>query len=199
MITEKHIYAEKGAIMSRLLVLAVCLLIMLSLVACREQTKKPNEPKEITPNAPPSTEEKTLAPDFTLKDLSGTDVGPASFRGKVLIIDFWATWCPPCRKAIPHLISMKQKYGDQGFEVLGVSMDEGPDAATSVKNFAQQQGVNYPMVIGNQDIANSYGGINGIPTFFIIDKNGYIIKSQTGYDEEVGQMMADEVEKLLSQ
>lgn len=185
--------------MSRIFILAICIFFILSFTNCQAQPKKTTEQNESTSSEQTTTEGKTLAPDFTLKDLSGNEVGPASFRGKVLVIDFWATWCPPCREAIPHLISMKQKYGDQGFEVLGVSMDKGPDALSTVKTFAQEQGVNYPIVIGNQTIANSYGGISGIPTFFIVDKNGYIIKSQTGYDEDVGQMMADEVEKLLSQ
>jgi len=195
----QNIPLKKGATMSRIFILAVCLFLILSFASCREQTKKSSEQKETISGEQTTTEGKTLAPDFTLKDLSGNEVGPASFRGKVLIIDFWATWCPPCRKAIPHLVSMKQKYGDKGFEVLGVSLDEGPDVLSTVKAFAQEQGVNYPIVIGDQNIANSYGGINGIPRFFIVDKNGYIIKSQTGYDEEVGQMMADEVEKLLTQ
>jgi len=187
--------------MRKPLYILICLVLMTGVVACQKNDEKSADTTEDTGNHSEidSSQDTSLAPDFSLPDLEGNIIGPASFRGKVLIIDFWATWCPPCVKAVPHLTSMKEKYGPQGFEVIGVSLDTGSDAEMLVKAFAEEMGVNYPMVIGNDDVADAYGGITGIPTFFIIDKEGKIVKSRIGYSPDTGNMMETEVEKLLAE
>jgi thiol-disulfide isomerase/thioredoxin len=125
---------------------------------------------------------RTPAPDWQLNDLNGKTVKFSDFRGKVVILDFWATWCAPCRVEIPNFIELQTQYGDRGLRVVGVSLDEqGPDV---VKKFAKRFGVTYPIVIGNQKVVEAYGGIDAIPTTFVIDRQGRIVSWHMGYDDK---------------
>jgi peroxiredoxin len=119
------------------------------------------------------------APEFTLADLSGNRVASSSLRGKVVILDFWATWCPPCREEIPHFVSLQSKYRGQGLQIVGVSLDAG--GAKDVKPFADEHDVNYTMLIGNEDIARTYGNIYAIPTTFVLDRSGKIVQRFVGF------------------
>ena len=121
----------------------------------------------------------SVAPEFRLKDIEGRSVSLSDFHGKVVILDFWATWCPPCRREIPDLISLQSQYKEQGLQIVGVALDE-PD---KVKEFAQYTGMNYPVLLGNDDVSALYGGISGIPTTFIIDRNGKIAERFVGFTE----------------
>lgn len=124
------------------------------------------------------------APSFTLPDIYGKSFSSERLKGRVVILDFWATWCPPCRAEIPHFISLYNQYKGQGLEIVGVALDQG--GSRTVKSFAEDFGMNYPVLIGNQEIANAYGGIRGIPTTFIIDRKGNIVEKFVGYrDKEV--------------
>jgi len=126
----------------------------------------------------------TEAPEFALPDLDGKVVKSGDLRGKVVILDFWATWCPPCRQEVPHFVALQSKYRGQGLEIVGLSLDKG--GAPVVKPFVDEYNVNYMMLIANDETASSYGGITGIPTTFVIDKNGKIVKRFLGYtDPEV--------------
>jgi cytochrome c biogenesis protein CcmG/thiol:disulfide interchange protein DsbE len=136
---------------------------------------------------------KTPAPDWELSDLNGKRVNLSDFRGKVLILDFWATWCAPCRVEIPHFVELQKQYGDKGLTVIGVSLDEqGPDI---VKKFVKQLGVNYPMVMGNEKVTESYGGIVAIPTTFVIDRQGRIVGRHMGYEDKA--VFEKEIQSLL--
>ena len=131
------------------------------------------------PNYVPAAQRSSaLAPDFTLPTIDGKQLKLSDYKGKVVIIDFWATWCPPCRKGIPDLIELKKKYGSKGLEVIGISLDT--DTKAQVAGFAKTQGMNYPVVYGNQTVAQLYGGIEAIPTSFVIDKQGKIVASYQG-------------------
>jgi thiol-disulfide isomerase/thioredoxin len=133
------------------------------------------------------------APDVTLKDLDGKDVSIAQYKGKIVLVNFWATWCEPCKVEIPWLIEMQQKYEAKGFTVLGVAMDD--EGRSVVAPFVQKerfdlnQGqslMNYPIVIGSDAAADKFGGLLGYPTSVLIDRNGKVIKRITGlisYDE----------------
>jgi peroxiredoxin len=126
----------------------------------------------------------TEAPEFALPDLDGKVVKASDLRGKVVILDFWATWCPPCRQEVPHFVALQSKYRDQGLEIVGLSLDKS--GASVVKPFAEEYSVNYRMLIANDETASSYGGITGIPTTFVLDKNGKVVKRFMGYtDPEV--------------
>jgi thiol-disulfide isomerase/thioredoxin len=133
------------------------------------------------------------APNITLKDLDGKDVSVAQYKGKVVLVNFWATWCDPCRVEIPWLIEMQQKYGAKGFTVLGVAMDD--EGRSVVEPFVEKERfdvngaksqMNYPIVIGNDAAADKFGGLLGYPTSVLIDRDGKVIKRVTGlisYDE----------------
>ncbi|RMF92604.1 MAG: TlpA family protein disulfide reductase, partial [Candidatus Schekmanbacteria bacterium] len=136
----------------------------------RDEGKKENSAKDELVNS--------IAPDFSLKDLNGNEFRLSDHNGKVRIIDFWATWCPPCRMEIPDFQTLHNKYSEKGFVMIGVSLDDSSDI---VKKFVNKYQVTYPIVMGNEEVVNLYGGIRGIPTTFIVDKDGKIFKKYVGY------------------
>jgi peroxiredoxin len=136
---------------------------------------------------------KTRAPEWKLSDLDGKLVKFSDFRGHVLILDFWATWCMPCRIEIPHFVELQNQYGDKGLRVIGVSLDaQGPEF---VKKFAKRLDVNYPIVMGNEEVAEAYGGIDAIPTTFVIDRQGRIVSRHMGCDDKAA--FEKEIQSLL--
>jgi peroxiredoxin len=118
------------------------------------------------------------APDWTLKDVDGNPVSLSQFRGKVVVLDFWATWCPPCRTEIPGYIALQRKYGVDGLVVIGVSVDT--DGPGPVKKFIKEMGINYTIVMADDTIQDKYGPLQGYPTTFIIDRDGLIRGSKLG-------------------
>ena len=118
------------------------------------------------------------APEFALKDANGKTVHLSDYKGKVVLVDFWATWCGPCRLEIPWLKEFQNKYKDKGFEVLGISMDD--DGWAAVKPFVNELGINYRIVIGDDATAQNYGGVDALPTTFVIDREGRIAKIHVG-------------------
>lgn len=118
------------------------------------------------------------ATDFALKDLAGKEVKLSQFRGKVVILDFWATWCPPCRKGIPDLIELQKAHQKQGLEVIGVSFDQ--NGAAAVKPFVEKNGVNYTMLLGGLSIGSTWVPTGKIPTSYVLDKKGRIVSSWVG-------------------
>ncbi len=139
------------------------------------------------------SQEKQAA-NFALKDLQGKTVKLSDFQGKVIILDFWATWCPPCRKEIPHFVALQKEYGEKGLQVIGISLDRG--GVRVLKPFARKYKINYPILLGNSEVGKKYGGIVGIPTTFIINQKGEIVKKFIGYREKA--IFESEVKKLLN-
>ena len=121
------------------------------------------------------------APAWELKDVNGNAVKLSDFKGKVVILDFWATWCPPCRAEIPHFVELQDKYGKQGLVIVGISLDEGGPGVVS--SFVKANKMNYPIVMGNLDIAQQYGATDGIPTTFVIDRKGNIVSTHLGFTD----------------
>ncbi len=137
--------------------------------------------------------DRKAAPDFELKDVNGKTVRLADFRGKIVMVDFWATWCGPCQIEIPWFIDFERKYKDQGFVVIGVAMDD--EGWPVVKPFIEQMKMNYRVVIGNDHTADLYGGIDALPTTVIIDRDGRIASMHVGLAGK--QEFQDAIEKLL--
>lgn len=107
----------------------------------------------------------------------------SDYQGKVVILDFWATWCPPCRKGIPDLVEIKKEFKNKGVEIIGISLDgitRGGTTKNDVAPFIKEYGINYPIVVGDGNIAQQYGGIQSIPTSFVIDKDGFIVSYYQG-------------------
>lgn len=121
----------------------------------------------------------SAAPQFTLKDINGRNVNLADYKGKVIILDFWATWCPPCRDEIPDFIALQNEYGKKGLQVIGISVDR--EGVKVVKPFYEKMGMNYPVLLTDGKVETAYGGIRAIPTTFIIDKKGSIAKKYVGF------------------
>jgi cytochrome c biogenesis protein CcmG/thiol:disulfide interchange protein DsbE len=143
-----------------------------------------------------STSHLQLAPDFTLNDINGRSGKLSDYRGKVLILDFWATWCGPCRMLIPHFKSLYDQYKGSGFEVIGVAMDHG--GAKIVKPFVEQHDIRYPNFIGNNDVAMNYGGLRGIPTTFVLTRDGRIYKRYVGVPPDPRNTFETDIKTLLA-
>jgi cytochrome c biogenesis protein CcmG, thiol:disulfide interchange protein DsbE len=153
--------------LSRRIILGVLLVAIVLVIVLSIHRKDGNTRRESHPSAP----------DFSLSQLNGQSLQLASYRGKVVLLDFWATWCDPCRDEIPHLIELQNKYRAQGLQIIGVSMDDSPDP---VRDFSQHFKMNYPVVMGNADIGRLYGGVLGLPIAFLIDREGRIQKKFIG-------------------
>ena len=132
--------------------------------------------------------------DFTLKDMNGAEVKLADLKGKVVLLNFWATWCGPCRLEIPWFVELQEKYAGQGFRVVGISVDDPPEA---LPPFAARFKVNYPLVVGvdREDVQKAYGPIFGVPITFIIGRNGRICMKHVGPASK--EQFESEIKSLL--
>ena len=156
---------------------------LLALTAVNCGAEEPTAaPTDGTPKTFVDTSTLKPAGDFKLLDLNGKPKTLADYKGKVIIVDFWATWCGPCKASIPHLIELQKEYGTQGLEVVGISLDTtGPKA---VGTFATGQKINYTILMGNDQVAAAYGGIKGIPVAFVVTQDGKIFRRYIGYRDK---------------
>lgn len=148
----------------------------------------PSAPSDASADIPENPLQGQMAPAFTLRDTNGRKVSLSDYKGKAVIVDFWATWCAPCKVEIPWLEKFHDQYASQGLEILGVSEDdldldnkaklaqEKQDIATK----AAQMKINYPVLIDDVSVSKPYGGVDGLPTTFFIDRNGKVVASTLG-------------------
>ncbi len=171
----------KGRAMKKVWAITISLLVAVSILSCNKKSDYLGAGE-------------LSAPNFRLKAADGSTLELADYKGKVIILDFWATWCPPCRREIPGFVQLYQRYRHRGLVVIGVSLDQYGWRA--VKPFIQSYRVSYPVVLGNQRVADLYGGIQTIPTTFIIDRNGNIVDKVVGYHSK--SYFEKKIKNLLS-
>lgn len=153
------------------LILILAIVAVLIGAAVLWQKRRGPAPAQIATTALP-------APAWKLKDLDGHEIRSDQFKGKVVVLDFWATWCGPCVEEIPGYVAMQKKYGPRGLVIVGVSMDsKGP---AHVKQFALTNGMNYTLVMGDEDVVEAFGNFQAIPTTFLISREGRILNQKTG-------------------
>ncbi|MBI4458833.1 MAG: TlpA family protein disulfide reductase [Acidobacteria bacterium] len=142
------------------------------------------------------------APDFELSALDGATVRGSDFRGKVVLVNFWATWCAPCLIEIPWFLEFRKQYGPQGFEVVGIAIDD-PDVE-KVKKFVSERKMDYPVGLGDEKIMDAFGGIIGLPTTFIVDREGKFYSLHRGlvskevYEKDLRQLLDQPVQQTRS-
>jgi thiol-disulfide isomerase/thioredoxin len=160
----------------RLLILS---LAAVGLAGCNQHSARPPQPKKETIVA--AGEIGSRLPDFSVKDLQGREVSSADLRGKVVLIDFWATWCQPCKKEMPGYQKLLDQYGSRGFAIVGFKFDTMMDMEDPVV-FAKRLGVRYPLAVAPDDLKQKFGGIEGLPTTMLYDRQGILQKKIVGFE-----------------
>ena len=167
--------------MSRKAPVAILLALALGVLACA-----PGVPVEADLETSP-------LPEFSVEDLEGNLVTNTNLAGDVVLVNFWATWCGPCKIEMPWFVDFQRKYKDKGFTVLAISLDE--NGAAPVREFVAELELNFPVVLGDDPLAADFGGVHALPTTFIVDRSGRIVFRHTGLVSK--QTYVDEIEALL--
>lgn len=136
-----------------------------------------------------------IAPDFTLQSIDGKTVRLSDFRGKAVVLNFWATWCGPCKIEMPWFVDLQKQYGPAGVQFLGVAMDDA--SSKDIAEFAQSMKVNYPILIGKEAVGDAYGGVQFLPETFYVDRNGKIVDKAFGLKGR-GEI-EDDIKKIVGQ
>jgi thiol-disulfide isomerase/thioredoxin len=141
--------------------------------------------------------EQSSAPDFRLKTIEGQEITLSGLKGKVVLLDFWATWCGPCKESIPHLIQLYKGYQEKGFELIGMSTDKAGDVEM-VRRFINSMDIPYPIIMTPEEVSRNYK-ITGLPTTVLIDKKGRIREKIVGFNSAIGQQIATRISELTSE
>ena len=164
-----------------------------------QQAAKPGEAKKDAAAPPPDFPEPqkgSVAPDFALKSVpDGKDVRLSSLRGKAVLVNFWATWCEPCKIEMPSLVDLQKKYGPQGLQIVGVAMDDADDK--EISTFAHKMGVNYMVLRGTEKVGDLYGGIDRLPMTYYLDRSGKVVDETMGMAGEA--TFEDAIKRALAQ
>ena len=159
-----------------------CLLFLnlaaVALAGCNQHSAISPQPREAVI---PAGEIGSRLPDFSVKDLQGREISSTDLRGKVVLIDFWATWCQPCKKEMPGYQKLLDRYGQRGFAVIGFKFDTMTDSEGPVA-FADKIGVHYPLAVATDDLKQEFGGIEGLPTTMLYDRQGILRKKVIGFE-----------------
>ena len=171
---------KKGEKVKKILFVFMILFMTTGIWGCQKNGESNDSLKQIddTTSNVETQNAKNLAPDFTLKLTDGKDIKLSDHKGKIVIIDFWATWCPPCRRAIPDLIDIQKTY-QENVVIIGISLDT--ETKDDVVPFVKYFGINYPVAYANMEVYQAYGNVGTIPTSFIVDQSGQIVDAHVGY------------------
>ena len=156
-------------------IIVVIAAIAVMLIIGKHLTKRSNVTQTVNPGGPAIG---SVAPEFELTSLDGKKVRLSDFRGKAVLLNFWATWCQPCRIEMPWFVELEKQYGPEGLQVVGVAMDDG--GKSEVEKFAKQMGVNYLVLLGKESVGEAYGGVDYLPTTFYIDRDGRVVERAAG-------------------
>ncbi|MCX8118216.1 MAG: TlpA family protein disulfide reductase [Desulfobacterota bacterium] len=143
------------------------------------------------------TEERDQAPNFSLRTLNGQQITLSDLKGKVVLLDFWATWCGPCRESIPHLVRLYRNYQEKGFELIGMSKDRSEDIEV-VRKYVRTMEIPYPIILTPDEVARKYR-VTGLPTTVLIDRKGVIRQRIVGFNSAIGQQIDSKVEELIAE
>ena len=172
-----------------IVVIVIAMVVTLMVVFGIQKSRKPRSQPRV------SAGDLRIAPDFTLPSLDGKTVHLSDFRGKAVLLNFWATWCEPCKVEMPWIVDLQKQYGPLGLQVVGVAMD---DASTAeIAKFTAKMGVNYPVVVGQDQVGDAYGGLPFLPTTFYIGRNGKIVDKVLGIKGR-GEI-EDDIKKALAE
>ena len=164
-----------------------------------QQAAKPGDAKQDDNTPPPEFPEPqkgSVAPDFALKSLpDGKEIRLSSLRGKAVLVNFWATWCEPCKIEMPSLVDLQKKYGPQGLQIVGVAMDDAEDK--EINTFAHKMGVNYMVLRGTEKVGELYGGIEHLPMTYYLDRSGKVVDATEGMAGEA--TFEDAIKRALAQ
>lgn len=151
--------------------------------------------RESSASAPKNGLMGQTAPDFELQAIDGSSLKLSHLKGKAVLLNFWATYCEPCKVEMPWFVELQKQYGSQGLQVVGVAMD---DAATEdIAKFAKDMGVNYPILVGKEAVGDNYGGVHVLPTTFFLDRNGKVIAREFGLQSR--SVFVDHIKAALGQ
>jgi len=176
---------KRNAIVLAVVVAAVALMLFAGVRMAR--------PKAGVVKLKPVGKNGSVAPDFELKSLEGRQVRLSEYRGKAVLLNFWATWCAPCKIEMPWFVDLQKQYASQGLQVIGVAMDDSGEEA--IAKFAREMGVNYPVLIGKEAVGDAYGGVEFLPTTFFIDRQGKVVDRVFGLVSHSD--IEDDVKKAL--
>lgn len=158
------------------ILIVVALVISLMLVFGIQKTRHASQGSSLQGGG--ASLQGQLAPDFSLASLDGPTLKLSDYRGKAILLNFWATWCEPCKIEMPWFIDLQKKYGPQGLQILGVAMDDA--SPQEIADFAKKMGVNYPIMIGKEAVGNQYGGLTYLPYTFYIGRDGKVVDGVFG-------------------
>ena len=169
---------------------ALTLLVLLLLANC---TPNPGA----TSTGPTASAAKSAAPDFALENVAGGTLKSNDLKGKVTVVDFWATWCEPCISEIPNYNALRQSYNDKGVEILGITVESGK--LNDIKPKVQELQMKYPVVVGDDKVIDGFGGLIGFPTTFIVDKDWRVYKKYLGMTRNKKEMIEKDLQKLIGE
>ncbi len=175
--------------MKKLIIFLLFVSLLITLISCGNKN-------EVQDNLIKKSNRK-LAPDFSLSTLDGGVVQLSNFKGKVILIDFWAEWCGPCKQATPTIIKIYENFKDRGLSVFGINLDDKNDLE-KVIDYVKEKNIKYYTLIDGFQVAQKYN-VSGIPKFVLIDKNGYIASEIVGAREDLESLLNANIKKLLSE